>query len=393
MNTIAMHTPSASNETNSQRQQPLVLAEGIEMLSGMNDIPLLYVEQSKRYIRLSPLGAEVMRALLSQPQQSSPTMQQIERGLIERYPGREAEIADKLRAFLQQLQEADVLTTPADESGTVIPLRRPLLKRIARAFSNRPMLRYSVWQPERPLFQNLVHKVEAINGDTAKTLLGFWLMLAALIAFYVLVQLGSSLPMNQVVWPFVVAYFLLHVTVHELSHTLVSSYYGVRVREIGVALLYYILPVAYTDRTDAYRLRDPRQRIHIALAGPALDISAAAITAVLAYSTHGWLGASCHVVLFLEIITFISNLNPIMPSDGYHALEAAFGELNFRQRAFTLLWRRITFRALPAQLQRLTLRQKMLYTAYACIGFAYAGMLGLFIVRFVVSIVLGVIKP
>ncbi|HZU66444.1 MAG TPA: PqqD family peptide modification chaperone [Ktedonobacteraceae bacterium] len=382
-----MQTLTTEKSNNIEDRRPIILAEGIELLSGMNDIPLLYNAKRKSYIRLSTLAAEVMRMLLESP--TSLTREDIEQALSARYPGKEAQIADKVRAFLGQLQDAEVIVQPAGEGARPTPKFSP--RKFARKVLRRPMLRIGLWHPEKPLAQNLVHRVDALAGDTSKTLLGLWFMVATLTAFYVLVQHGAGLRVGQIVWPLVIGYFLLHLTLHELSHTLVSSYYGVRIREIGLALLYYILPVAYADRTDGYRLRDPRQRIHIALAGPAFDISAAAITAALVLASSGWLSASLYVVLFIEVATFISNLNPLMPSDGYHALEAAFGELNFRQRTFLLYWHWLTFRTLPAQLRALPARRKLVHAAYGLLMFGYLGLIVFFLLHIVAGLIVGVV--
>lgn len=376
----------ASEEGNAQvyaydLQAPIVLGEGIEMLLGMNDIPLLYVEQGQNYIRLSPLGADIMRMLLEKPNSLTPAA--LEEALAARYPGREAEVREKLARFLQQLHTARVITLP----GTAP--REPVTERVLRRVAYRPMLRLGLWRPRRPLAYHFVRRFACLSGDTTQIILTLWLMAAAICTGYALVKMGTSFQGGGVLWPLVIGLFLLHLVLHELSHTLVSSYYDVKIREIGVALLYYFFPVAYADRTDGYRLRVPKQRIYISLAGPAFDLSAAALSGLLALSTGGWLGNSLHALMFFEFAMFISNLNPLMPSDGYHALEALFGELNFRHRAFRLLFSLLTLRKLPAQLSRLTWRQKALYLGYGLLACAYVSLLAFFMFKLITGVLLG----
>ena len=48
--------------------------------------------------------------------------------------------------------------------------------------------------------------------------------------------------------------------------------------------------------------------------------------------------------------SILSNLNPLLPTDGYHALEAGLGALNFRRRAFDYTTHRLFGRPLPSAL-------------------------------------------
>lgn len=362
-------------------QAPIILGEGIEMLLGMNDIPLLYVEQGQNYIRLSPLGADIMRMLLEKPNSLTPAA--LEEALAARYQGREAEVREKLTRFLQQLHTARVLTLPGEAP------REAVAERLLRKVAYRPMLRLGLWRPRRPLAYHFVRHFARLSADSTQIIITLWLMAAAICAGYAIVKLGAHFLGGGVVWPLIIALFLLHLTLHELSHTLVSSYYGVKIREIGVALLYYFFPVAYADRTDSYRLREPKQRIYISLAGPAFDLSASALSGLLSLYTGGWLGNSLHALMLLEFAMFISNLNPLMPSDGYHALEALFGELNFRHRAFRLLFSLMTLRKLPAQLSPLTWSQKILYLGYGLLTCAYVSLLAFFMFKLVTGLLLG----
>lgn len=364
-------------------QQPIILAKEVELLLGINDTPLLYVGEHRNYVRINALGADIVRILQEHP--TSLSYEDLEQALITRYPGKEEQIAQKLTSFLQQLHDARVLALPNAE-------RQPWMKRTVGKAASRPMLRLGIWRPNRPVAYALVRRFSSLANDTTSTLLGLWLMIAVLIVGFVIVQYGTNIHIGNVVWPLVVLAFLLHLAVHEFRHTLVGSYYNVKIREIGVALLYYVLPVAYTDRTDSYRLRNPAQRMCISLAGPAFDISAAALSAVLTLATSGWAGSTFHVILVLQTMTFISNLNPLMPSDGYHALEAFLGGVNFRRRAFVLFLHRVTLRKLPAYLRDLSQRQQIIYFVYGVIMVAYVSTVVLFVIWTVVSTILGVMK-
>ncbi len=357
----------------------ITVVEGLELLRGMNDIPLLYIGARQQYVRLSPLGFEVVQILLNA---SAPlSVADLEQVLQASYPGRGEEIHRKLADFLAQLHRSGGIILPEVPPADALP------DRVIRTVARRPMLRLALWRPQLPPAYRLVQHCRKLSGDVFQTLIALWLMLAAFTAGMAAVRLGTNLAGGAINWLIVMALFALHLVLHEMSHTLVSSYYGVRVRELGIALLYYIFPVAYTDRTDAYRLRDPRQRIRISLAGPAFDISGASISGLLALTTTGWLSATAHALSLIQLLTFFSNLNPLMPSDGYHALEAAFGELNFRQRTFFLLWHCITLRPLPAYLRDIAPRQKWFYLCYALLMLGYILMLATLLLTLVSNLV------
>jgi putative peptide zinc metalloprotease protein len=61
----------------------------------------------------------------------------------------------------------------------------------------------------------------------------------------------------------------------------------------------------------------------------------------------------------------------LFPTDGYHALEAAFGGLNFRRRAFGYAGHRILRRPLPSALVSTSRTQRVGYTLYTAVAVLY----------------------
>jgi putative peptide zinc metalloprotease protein len=201
-----------------------------------------------------------------------------------------------------------------------------------------------------------------------------------LASFAVLTILGATQGLRvlgpvsqQPLWISVAAGILLHGSLHECSHALASSWGGVKIRGAGVALLYWVIPVLYVDRTDSYRLADRNSRIGIALAGPVFDAAGCGIAGMLSI-IGGTVGTSFAWLSFFQALIFLSNINPLLPSDGYHALEAASGELNVRGRAMQLLLGHLGVRRLPPHLANLSARKKVLYMAYGFAAFVYVAM-------------------
>lgn len=124
---------------------------------------------------------------------------------------------------------------------------------------------------------------------------------------------------------------------HELGHAYVATHYGCRVPNMGVALM-VLVPVLYTDTTDAWRLRDRRQRIAIDGAGVAVELAVAAL-ATLAWSFLPD-GPARSVAFFLAttgwVMSVAINLSPLMRFDGYYIAADVFGVSNLQPRAFAL---------------------------------------------------------
>ena len=63
--------------------------------------------------------------------------------------------------------------------------------------------------------------------------------------------------------------------IHELGHALVAKRHGCRVPTMGLAFL-VMMPVAYTDVTESWKLNSHKKRLHIAGAGIATELVLAA---------------------------------------------------------------------------------------------------------------------
>ncbi|MFI0978258.1 hypothetical protein ACH4SP_14840 [Streptomyces sp. NPDC021093] len=168
---------------------------------------------------------------------------------------------------------------------------------------------------------------------------------------------------------------LLYVLMHETAHALVAQILGTPVRGLGVALLFYFMPVAYVDRTDAYRFRGRGGRVTLAMAGILSDGWFCALSGVVALNSAGILRDTAALLLGMQLLMLIINLNPLMPSDGYTALEAASGLTNARGRAFALLRHTVRREELPAHLAKLSKTARRGHMAYGLFSVAYVCLL------------------
>lgn len=130
-------------------------------------------------------------------------------------------------------------------------------------------------------------------------------------------------------------------SLHELGHAYVAHRHGCRVPTMGVAFM-VMMPLLYTDVTEAWKLRSRRQRMMIDSAGVVTELCVAALalfvwvflpdgplrSAVFVLSATGW------------ILSLLVNANPFMRFDGYYMLADLLGIENLQPRAFRhLRWR------------------------------------------------------
>ncbi|MGE0854475.1 MAG: site-2 protease family protein [Hyphomicrobiaceae bacterium] len=130
-------------------------------------------------------------------------------------------------------------------------------------------------------------------------------------------------------------------SLHELGHALTAVRYGCRIPSMGISFM-VLVPMLYTDVTDAWRLPSSRQRLAIDAAGLVVETALACLATfawaflpdsparslAFATATTGW-------VLSLGL-----NLNPFMRFDGYYILSDIVGFPNLQPRAFAVgRWR------------------------------------------------------
>lgn len=129
-----------------------------------------------------------------------------------------------------------------------------------------------------------------------------------------------------------VAALSLTTLLHESAHGLTLTRFGGRPRRAGF-MLFYLTPAFFVDVTDGWRLSDRRQRVAVALAGPAVHavVAATALVGALVVpqsavrQTLQLLGLSCAVIVGINLVPFVR-------FDGYIALMSALDEPNLRGR-------------------------------------------------------------
>ena len=138
-----------------------------------------------------------------------------------------------------------------------------------------------------------------------------------------------------------VASLVVVKSLHELGHAFALKRRGGRVPTIGIAFI-VMMPVLYTDTTDAWRLQRARDRLAVDLAGVMVELAVAVLAtwAWIVLPDGGWRLAAFSLAAVSWTMSLAVNLNPFMRFDGYHVLADALDLPNLQDRAFALArWR------------------------------------------------------
>jgi putative peptide zinc metalloprotease protein len=135
---------------------------------------------------------------------------------------------------------------------------------------------------------------------------------------------------------FALALFLVKA-LHELGHAYTAVRFGCQVPSIGVAFM-VMVPMLYTNVSDAWRLKDRKQRFQIDAAGIVVELALASIATFLwVFLSDGIIRSIVFVIATSGwIMSLALNLNPLMRFDGYYLLCDVAGIDNLQPRSFEL---------------------------------------------------------
>ncbi|MEZ5094794.1 MAG: PqqD family peptide modification chaperone [Nocardioides sp.] len=337
------------------------LRRGLEIINGMDDLPMIFDPVTGSYHRLSRSARALVDYL-----DGTRTQDDLVR-LLAPTPAERERLLPQVGAFVAGL----------DKSGLLEGSEAPAAVRRSRVSSTRWMPRIVLTRSLPRLLEppaRLLRRLPLAGLSTVATVLA---VVGFVVGAVVLSRLG--LPARDragAVFLMAVGVQLTLIFVHEAAHALVAQVQRVPVRGLGVALLFYFMPVAYVDRTDAYRLRNRGGRLAIALAGIVADGLTCGITALVAATSDGVVRETAAMLIGLQLVALMVNLNPLMPGDGYTALETASGMVDFRGRAFFLVRSWVRRAPLPVHLASLSRKARIGYATYAVVAASYVLLAG-----------------
>ncbi|RCG30549.1 hypothetical protein DQ384_14680 [Sphaerisporangium album] len=335
------------------------LRDELEVIRGMDDIPLIYDPVTGNYHRITRAGEVVLNFL-----DGTRSRDDLIQFFADHNRDRSDTVKRQLDGFLTSLADSGLLV------GTDLPEKAP--RPGARVRTSMFMPRVIISRALPTLLEPLARVLRRVPAWILAGLAAAAALTGFAFGFHTLFT--GVPPLTQIIGPaFIVATAaqLLLVLAHETSHALTAQVLGVPVRGLGVALLFYFMPVAYVDRTDAYRLRGRGGRVALALAGIASDGVFCGLTGLVALNSTGFVQHTAAFLLGMQLLGIVINLNPLLPSDGYTAIEAATGLVDARGRAFALLRNVASRKELPAHLANLSTRARITYMAYGLVSAAY----------------------
>ncbi len=180
-------------------------------------------------------------------------------------------------------------------------------------------------------------------------------------------------------------FFLLSFVglVHELGHAYAMKIYGGEVRDIGVALLYF-MPAFYCDTTDSLLFTSKWQRLWVTVAGIYIEGFVCMIATalwVMSYPDSLLNHFAFNTMLFTGISTIFFNINPLIKIDGYYALASVLEMPELREESFRYLGALFQNRVLklPVEVPVASRRKRRIYWIYGVLALAYTAVIMRFI--------------
>jgi putative peptide zinc metalloprotease protein len=130
--------------------------------------------------------------------------------------------------------------------------------------------------------------------------------------------------------------------IHEFGHGLTCKHFGGECHEMGVMFL-VLTPCLYCNVSDSWMLPNKWHRAWIGAAGMYVEIVIASICTFLWwFSEPGLLHQLCLSTMFVcSVSTVMFNANPLLRYDGYYILSDLTEIPNLRQKASTILNRKL----------------------------------------------------
>jgi len=289
---------------------------------------------------------------------------------------------EEVQRFLGMLHQSGLII--ADVPGQGHQLRQRRDKKVRKEwlgkFTNILAIRFKGFDPERIL--NFLLPLFRWMFRPAAVTLCVTLMLSAVLL--VAVQFGefqSRLPtFHQFFGPgnWLLLGAALGVTkiIHEFGHGLSCKYFGGECHEIGVMIL-VLTPCLYCNVSDSWMLPNKWHRAMIGAAGMYVELCiAAAMTWIWWFSdptsTLNQLALSTMFVCSVSTVMF--NANPLLRYDGYYILADVVEIPNLRQKASTILNRKLAWWCLGIEEQHdpfLPQRNQIFFALYTVASVAY----------------------
>lgn len=255
---------------------------------------------------------------------------------------------EELQQFLGTLHRSGLVVAGVAGQGHQLRKRRDERKRqqFIGAISNVLCIRFKGFDPERLLNRVYPYFAWIFSPWTV----AFCCMLALFAGTLVTVEFDvfrSKLPEFQQFFNLKNGFLLLIVLgitkiFHEFGHGLTCKHFGGECHEMGVMIL-VLTPCLYCNVSDSWLLPSKWRRAAIGAAGIYIEVVLASIATFLWWFSHpGLFNKLCLDVMFISsVTTILFNANPLLRYDGYYILSDIVEIPNLRQKATSILSRKL----------------------------------------------------
>ncbi len=288
---------------------------------------------------------------------------------------------EELQQFLGMLHRSGLVIASVPNQGRQLHKRRDERRRkeVLGAVSNILCIRFKGFDPER-ILNWLYPKVSWLFSRTVFAL-SLVLMVSALTLLIVQFDVfHDRLPgFYQFFSPTNALLLALTLGVtkifHEFGHGLACKHFGGECHEMGVMIL-VLTPCLYCNVSDSWMLPSKWQRAAIGAAGMYVEIVLASIaTFVWWFSEPGLLNYLALNIMFIaSVSTLLFNANPLLRYDGYYILADLMEIPNLRQKATSILSRKMGELLLgiePPEDPFLPQRNQVLFALYSVAAAVY----------------------
>ncbi|MDZ4659646.1 MAG: biotin/lipoyl-binding protein [Bythopirellula sp.] len=299
---------------------------------------------------------------------------------------------EELQNFIGMLHRSGLVLSDAAGQGVQLKKRRDQKKRqeLVQAFSNIMSFRMRGIDPERIL--NAMYPWVRWFFTVPATICSLILASAALTL--VIVQFDvfqAKLPSFHSFfaaqnWLLIAGVLGCTKILHEFGHGMSCKHFGGECHEMGVMFL-VLTPCLYCNVSDSWMLPNRWHRAAIGAAGMYVEVVLASIaTFIWWFSEPGFLNYLCLNIMFVSSVsTILFNANPLLRYDGYYILSDILEIPNLRQKASTILNRKLGWLCLGLEERDdpfLPHRHQGLFALYTVASFFYRWVVLLSILYF-----------
>ncbi|MFN0121599.1 MAG: efflux RND transporter periplasmic adaptor subunit [Blastocatellia bacterium] len=267
--------------------------------------------------------------------------------------------------------------TKLDEMGILAGARTHRAAPDDPQASARFYYRVPLFNPDR-LFARIVTPLDWLwTPSFAWSSLGLMLFVAALALLNLpeVVSYGGVMMRDHYI-AILVASILIGIT-HEFAHGLTCKAFGGRVTEVGVLMIFYVLPGLYCNVSGLHLIPQRNRRLWVILAGVYWQVlvGTVALLAWFLLVPYTLLSDVAFIVFLGGVVDVIFNANPLIKLDGYYFLSQWLRLPNLldRSRAY---WRGLLKRLLGgepnAAAVKWSQRERVIYGVYGLVSFVYS---------------------